>query len=292
MTVLTDMNEYSFISLYSSEALCDDLMKKCRGIDDSRIEDDHGGLPKTVSVENSFRRNTVRTSDAMWRALQDLFQRLPRLLDDRRANSECPDQSYPTTIRLTAGIVDKQLLHTKKRPFVTRSKQCTFSAGKALMAETGNVTKRIELIRKAVTPLVESLVLNDGNINVVRINIAVTGFQDLQESPSASLSPWAAFTTTGPEDQWSKRQRTQTKNGRERGQDSGQKVKRRPSVGKLFASAKSHSTPMESIMPSTLKVDPAVLAELPPDIRAEVCRTYDTKVTSKRTIDQFFGKKR
>ena len=245
-------------------------------MDDTRIKDDAGGLPKTVSVENSFRRYTVTTETAVWNSLQDLFWRLPRLLDDRQHNSEHPDRSYPTTVRLTAGMVDTRLLPTKKRPFVTKSKQCSLN-GKALMAETSDA-KRSEMIQQAVTPLVNSLILNDSDINVVRLNIAVTGFQDLSTESSSpqQASPWATFATKGG----SKRQRTQLEIIGDSSANQTRKVE--------AVAGSIHTTGSNA---SSMAVDPAVLAELPADIRAEVCQTFNAKDTPKRTIDQFFAKK-
>jgi len=271
------------------------LRNKCRGIDHTRIEDDGGGLPKTVSVENSFRRNTVKSKDAVWKALCDLVWRLPRLLDDRRNNSDSPERAYPTTIRLTAAVVDRRLVHTKKRPFVTRSKQCSFAAGgKALMTETDD-TKKSEIVQKAVTPLVNSLVLNDEDINVVRLNIAITGFQDLVvavESPAAA-SPWAAFATKGATNERAtrKRQRIHVAAAKEYVRKPTSMAKAPLSHEKAFGGSANAFSQTDIVAPLSFKVDPSVLAELPADIRAEVCRTYSTKDTSKKTIDQFFVKK-
>lgn len=290
-----------------SEALCDDFIKKCHGIDTSTIEDDGGGLPKTVSVENSFRRNTVRTRDQVWHAVQDLSVRLPRLIKERQDNnSPIPDRAYPTTLRLTAAVVDPQLVvrnKKKRRPFVTKSKQCSLACGKELLAKEMEDEERSKVLQKAVTPLVGALILNGGDINVVRLNLAVTGFQDLEEeeasSPStaAAASPWAAFSTKEKaSDRALKRQRTLEKSTRKdtvSSSSSNRITTVLPSVGNSGGSAKPPTKTMWSnAAPSScLKLDPAVLAELPADIRAEVCRTYNTKETPKRTIDQFFVRK-
>lgn len=284
-----------------SEALCDDLINKCRGIDTTTIEDDGGGLQKTASVENSFRRNAVRSRDQVWHALNDLCFRLPRLLLDRQGNSDSPTRAYPITLRLTAAVVDPQLVRSKKkrRPFVTRSKQCNFSCGKALIAEETDEAEKSEVVHKAVAPLVNALVLNDGDINVVRLNIAVTGFQDLESalSPSSTAaSPWAAFATSkeNSDDHASKRQRTLHNAKREVSVSSSSRTtapERMVSNSGGSAKAATESARGDSTPSSCLKLDPAVLAELPADIRAEVCRTYSIKETPKRTIDQFFGKK-
>lgn len=275
-------------------------MNKCRGVDHTRIEDDGGGLAKTVSVENTFRRNTARTSEAVWNALQELTMRLPRLLLERRTNSSTPSLSYPTILRLTAAVVDKSI--QKRRPFVTRSKQCSFPSGKALMEETEE-TSQSEILLKAATPLVKNLLLkNTSDINLVRLNIAVTGFQDLEStsSPSTSTttSPWAAFATkTSQRDQSNKRQRTEPNMKKVSVVPAAsQKVSSRSicfakssaTDSKLTSTTSKASTNLE---PNSLKVDPLVLAELPPDIQEEILRTYNTKPPAKRTIDDFFVKK-
>ena len=241
-----------------------------------------------MSVENSFRRNTMRTEAAVWQALRDLFRRLPRLLDDRCDSS----QSFPNTIRLTATVVDRSI--QKKRPFVTRSKQCSFD-GKRLMMERDS-TNKSEQLRKAVTPLVNYLVFGDVEINVVRLNVAVTDFQDLLESSSSLTSPWAAFSVKGNEARAGKRQRTSwVSPARDVSSDALQKRESLPSGFHDRAFVSNHAAkinlPPEKMPSSIKRIDPAVLAELPPDIQAEVCRTYNTQYPSKRTIDQFFPKK-
>lgn len=270
-------------------------MSKCRGIDSTCIQDDGGGLSKTVSVEDSFRRHSVMTTDSVFHAVQDLCWRLPRLLDDRRINSHSPDQAYPTTIRVTAGVVDGRLATTKRRPFVTKSKQCNFaSVGKALMA-TSDEVERSEILHEASRPLINGLLCNGGEIDVVRLNIAVTGFQDLAapaESPSTASSPWAAFSTKrGPVEQECSDCK-KTKPEATISNDAKQKK-----VPPLLFAKKSGATGKQKgrsfVHHSTTDIDPAVLAELPADIQAEVLRTCNNTNNSstKRTIDHFFSKK-
>jgi hypothetical protein len=101
--------------IYVGRRACDRLLDLCRGIDHTVVVDDEGGPPKTLSVENSFRRGTTTTMTigvgstlpAQWhdKLLGDLYRRLPRLFDDRTAWSTHPELAYPTTIRLTVRLV-------------------------------------------------------------------------------------------------------------------------------------------------------------------------------------------
>lgn len=181
---------------------------------------------------------------------------------------------------------------------MTKSKQCNFaSAGKALMA-TSDEVKRSENLQEAARPLVNKLLLNGGEIDVVRLNIAVTGFQDLTvtvpaDPPStAAASPWAAFATKrGPTKQeCSDCKRSKT----EATMSNDTKQKQVPPL--LFAK-KSDATGQQKgrsfVHHSTADIDPAVLAELPADIQAEVLRTYSNTNDSstKHTIDHLFSKK-
>jgi hypothetical protein len=164
----------------SAGALCDLLLDRCKGLDSSHIEDDGGGLPKTVSVENSFRRGTVRTLTALWTALDELCVRLPRLLRDRTSWSEDPSKSYPTTLRLTTRMMDSRL-SMKRRPFVTHSKQTTIN-GEVLLKGTKGIledeAKQARILKGWVTPLVQQLFLPSVDINLTRLNLAVTNFPD------------------------------------------------------------------------------------------------------------------
>lgn len=173
----------------SSPEKCDAILDRCRGLDPSLVIDDEGGLPKTVSVENSFRRGTVRSMDAVWKALDDLFVRLPQLLQDRSDSSEDPSKSFPTTLRLTARTVDYNLSH-KRRPYTTHSKQ-TKIRGKALL-EAKSVTEQAALLKEWIKPLAQQLLLTPGrqeDIDVTRLNIAATNFQDGTRSSSLFHTP-------------------------------------------------------------------------------------------------------
>jgi hypothetical protein len=177
------------IYFVGSDAQCTMLLEKCRGVDHSEIYDDFGGLTKTVSVENSMKRGTVTTRDLVWKEVHEFFRRLPRLLDERQSISLDPASAFPTTLRLTARVVDKALQASKRRPFTTRSKQVPFD-GKTYMANKEQ-KRRHAMMQKILDPMIRGLVFDQGAINVTRINLAVTNFQDLQskvQSPSKGLS--------------------------------------------------------------------------------------------------------
>ena len=201
---------------------------------------------------------------------------------------------------MTVGVVDERLVSTKRRPFVTKSKQCSFaSVGKALMA-TSDEVKRSDMLQEAVRPLMNSLLFNGGEIDVVRLNIAVTGFQDLTvvpaESPPTAASPWAAFARKrGPSSE--QEERSDCKKSKSQAiMSNGTKQKKVPpspfakTSGGVASKQKGHRS---FVHHSTTDIDPAVLAELPADIQAEVLRTCNNANDSsaKHTIDHFFSKK-
>lgn len=171
------------------------LLNRCRGLDTSKVEDDEGGVPKTVSVENSFRRGTVRKMYDVWTALDELCIRLPRLLSDRASWSHDPSKAYPTTIRLTTRMVDSRQAN-QRRPFVTRSKQTAID-GKVLLKGAAdaleNETRQADILRGWATPLVQQLIPESGDINLTRLNLAVANFPDTSiyhkqpQSPSSQL---------------------------------------------------------------------------------------------------------
>ncbi|CAJ1957927.1 unnamed protein product [Cylindrotheca closterium] len=177
-----------------SKEQCDLLIQRCRGLDVGEIVDDQGGLPKTVSIENSFRRNTRKTQKAVQTALDDLLHRLPFLLNDRTSWARDPENAYPTTIRVTVRLVDQSLLHTRdgttiteaqrrrgRRPYVTTSRQSSMTNGKTLILEKGNTDQQSRMLRKWVEPLLEQLLskaTKTNTINLTRLNIALANFQD------------------------------------------------------------------------------------------------------------------
>lgn len=165
----------------TSSEQCDLIVQRCRGLDTSQIIDDGGELPKTVSVENSFKRGTVCTMAGVWQALEDLLQRLPLLLNDRTSWAVDPEQAFPTTIRLTVRMVDRCLVSHKRRPFVTQSKQSPMTTtGKTLVQEQ-DVKQQSVILQRLVTPLLDQLIpATKKDINLTRLNIAVTNFQDVK----------------------------------------------------------------------------------------------------------------
>lgn len=249
---------------------CTMFLDKCRGLDKTMIEDDHGGLTKQVSVEDSFRRDTVRTKEAVWKAMEELFVRLPILLEERQAASPSAHLAHPTTIRLTARIVDRSLKMSRRRPFKTNSKQCSFDGKFYLQSDS---PKRRSMLKDVITPLLNTLVLKNAetpDINVTRMNIAATNFQDL--TTAADTPSIATFATQGVK------------------LSQSRPLSQRRSLD-------DDRTACSNVTPGDLgsHFDPAVLAELPPDIAAEVKQMYrsqsQAKNKKKRTIDCFFQRK-
>ncbi len=180
----------AFQAKAASDEQCDLLIQQCRGLDTSEIVDDEGGLPKTVSVENSFRRGTVKSMEAVNQALEDLYTRLPLLLQDRISWAADPQTAYPVTIRLTIRNVDPQLSVTKRRrPYVTRSKQSSID-GKLYLLQEKDFQTRVNTIRRHSIPLLRQLL--SSSIDVTRINIALSNFQDVALAQQTALK-----TTTG-----------------------------------------------------------------------------------------------
>lgn len=171
----------------------DTIFDLCRGVDNSSVVDDEGGIPKTLSVENSFRRGTVKSEEKVLAHMEDLHLRLPRLLHNRTSWSTNPELSFPTIIRLTVRLVDHTIGEKRRRPFATTSAQRPFD-GKALLA-AGNLddgsSKQSDLLRQAIAPLLQKLLLSRGDINLTRVNVALSGFMDVpgqvgSDRPSSS----------------------------------------------------------------------------------------------------------
>jgi hypothetical protein len=279
------------------------LLQRCRGVDTVSITDDDGEAPKTISVENSFRRSTVVTPEAVWRLLEQLYVRLPRLLKDRRDWSRYPKKAYPTIIKLTARTVDSTLQsnpNRRGRPFVTRSKQVPFS-GQELMEET-NPHRQATLIQKAVRPLVQSLVLNSADeVNVTRLNIAVTKFQDIAEAMDGFGTSQAAATTQQLARSMSQRpaqQLSQTDSQQQHPTPVAtlkqpptrsihstklhEHVDKKQKVTNLPLSPSSTQSSHECTRKSGCGIDPVTLAELPPDMVKEIVRDYNMVVRNNR----------
>ena len=142
--------------------------------------DDEGGLSKTVSVEDSFRRGTVKMVEGVWAALDMLCLRLPSLIRDRAAWSSNPKLAYPTNIRLTIRLVDTKISH-RRRPFATTSKQCKING--RLLLEANEDSKQSMLLKEWAAPLLKNLIVSTG-IDLTRMNLAVTNFVDLDTRQS------------------------------------------------------------------------------------------------------------
>jgi len=155
------------------------LQQRCRGIDNTIIEDDFGALPKSVSVESSHRQNSVTNSSSVFSHLYELFLRLSKLLDERKMNSEYPCLAHPTLIRITLRncIPDKDV----KARSLTMMKQSSFN-GKSLLQHE-NVNERVRIFCRATSFLVEDLLskLSSGSkLNITRINVGTSCFPDLK----------------------------------------------------------------------------------------------------------------
>jgi hypothetical protein len=234
--------------------------------------------------------------------MEDLYERLPRLLKERAQWSHAPVKAYPTTIRLTVRSVIKagssmnqlaSLQKTRRRPFVTHSKQMAVD-GQALMA-LEDVNGKRNFLRRIVAPLMRTLLPSAEEINVTRINVATTNFQDVLlvvPTPHSTVRPSNFRLTQSPTCL-----------------DGSPNLSGTTKVAAAVSVTNDASGRREFISPSKLNnrmtklrradseplvVDPAVLAELPEDIAAEVRRAYpQMKVasTKRKRIDQFFARK-
>lgn len=260
-----------FVTL--SEQQTNIILQKCRGIDPSPIDDDEGGAPKTVSVENSFRRGTLLTQEGLCEEMEGLYQRLPRLLQERQEWSHSRSLAYPTKIRLTLRTVDDKFASKKRRPFVTRSKQSSFDGQSFAQIKDSN--QRITFLRSAVLPLLHAFELKSDHIDVTRANIAVTDFQDIisahqTSSPCYSTqivqSNLSAFITHAKP--------TYTNHAKPK----------TPQVA-VKGSSKFSTVDKQVSMFHNNEIDPSVLAQLPPHIISEL---RQAKPQKRRRIDDYF----
>ena len=169
--------------LFRSTDRCKEILDLCNGIDRSTIEDDGGTLQKSLSVENSLRQGTIRTKDQVLQVAEDLYRRLPLLLKDRRDFSDYPELAYPTVIRVTTrtsfSTGNEQNRRPQQRQFITRSQQSKFAGGRAMCRDGLTPLEAATVLRQYVTPLLQSLLFQSQTINVTRLNICVTNFQDI-----------------------------------------------------------------------------------------------------------------
>ena len=190
------------------EEKCDALLDRCRGLDPTIVQDDGGGMSKTVSVENSYRRGTITTRDATRTAFDELCTRLPPLVMDRVAWSKTPEMAYPTTLRLTMREINPLATQRSSRS-ITRSKQVGVSTqwGKILsgssptaLSNTEREAKATQMLQQLAIPLLRHLLSqrdNSTSLNITRMNLALANFQDAvvqdMSHPSSSAS---RFSTT------------------------------------------------------------------------------------------------
>ena len=124
------------------------LHSKCIGNDTTKFIDDNGGMTKTVSVEDSYKRGTIKTTQQIYSKLEELCIRLPHLLNDGKLDSNQSDLAYLSTIRITIRMKDVSNPNVKY-PFVKKSKQCHFIHGKTLLCSNNEKTKA-SIVRNAI----------------------------------------------------------------------------------------------------------------------------------------------
>lgn len=150
--------------------------------------DDHGFAQKTLSIENSFKRGSLTTRERLLQVMDELYDRFPRLLNDRTKWSSDPNNAYPTTVRLTVRFVldgDPRGLTAGSTRTVLKSQQSRCN-GQALLDSRSDA--QVSLIRSMVHPLLKSLVLSLEKFNISRINVAFTNFCDVCVKTSATSS--------------------------------------------------------------------------------------------------------
>jgi len=295
------------------EQKCDLILQRCRGLDSTAVEDDGGGAPRTVSVENSFRRGTMTTAPAVQEAIGELCRRLPPLVQDRVGWSRQPSLAYPTTIRLTVRTMmnkdsERQREPARRIPFhVTRSKQASIGVqrGKTLLASTvrsAKTSKEVDLetiavrtLRDSVNLLAQELIfLRDSRINITRMNLAVTDFQDVAAANLPSLSFYLAKTVRTTRDaQLKSKSGTETNEVNQTQQQTkmGRGIVLGSETNVCFSNEYSHkkrkdhkAAAASSVKPSTKRGNSAKFG-----CRAE--RAENSRKFARTRIDQFFAKK-
>ena len=269
------------------------LLLKCIGIDETPVEDDAGGLPKTVSVENSFRRGTVISRKAVMDAVNDVCRRLPELLRERVAISNNPSLAYPSTLRLTVRLVidpnssdSKRALQGRRRPFETFSCQTIFPGQKLLVMED---SEKPNFLFDKMSPMLRTLVLDKPVFDVTRLNLGVANFHDLETGSGTVASPAKQQQTM------LRQSMSVTKSSQTQTTILSQAIKSsqtpRKEQGAVLA---KRSPPPDEASLRASDIDPAVLEELPPDIRAHIRRSFPPATASRKKtrIDDFFQPKK
>jgi hypothetical protein len=285
--------------------LCHNILEKCRGIDKSIIEDDSGELPKTLSVENSFRRGTMTTEKSLVQSMESLYSRMTRLVQQRVADElnsnakrveKIPFCQYPTVVRVTIRFAPKEIdLRNGRRFGVTRSRQESFDSLR-LMNES-IPEKQVLLLRQAVTPLLIFCVNTYGSgesLNVTRLNIALSNFIHthgvIARSHQNSMTSMLTAVVNS--------QKVATKQCKEQTTIFAVKSpccrSQKEQDGKRH---KENSHTFKGICEND--IDPKTLSELPASIAAEILRDISlmkknknvaTKYSKRaKTIDDYFG---
>jgi hypothetical protein len=256
-----------------SEVQAEIVLHKCIGVDHSQIHDDEGGAPKTVSVENSFRRGTLVKKEALCTEMEELYRRLSKLLQERQEWSHSSSSAYPTTLRLTLRTVDENLASKKRRPFVTRSKQSSFDG--LTFVQLRDSDRQISFLRAAVLPLLQAFGLKSDDVDITRASIATTGFKDLLARPKDSAT---FFTQPSQSNLSTFIEQTESMKSNQVKSTSSPRVA-------LNGTSTDMSIHEQASMFHSNKIDPSILAQLPPDVIAEL---KQVKPTKRQRIDDYF----
>jgi hypothetical protein len=121
--------------------------------------------------------------------MEDLYRRLILLLHDRKEWSEYPSLAYPMVIRVTArSSFDLVGKGRRDRSFTTRSQQSKFEGGRTICNDGLSTSDAVWVLRQSVTPLLHSLLFTSQAINVTRLNLCVTNFQDIGNRSSNAMA--------------------------------------------------------------------------------------------------------
>lgn len=227
--------------------------------------------------------------DDVFSVMPDLCNRLPRLLSQRRSWSSRPSFAFPKTIRVTVRQFttfigrDQKTGESTGRPFVVHSKQSNID-GKRLMM-LNSPFDEADMIRRAASPLLRSLLSctdkASSSMNITRINIAMSNFQDVD----------LTFSKVGDERNFFA-EKLVVSPPRQLLDKKGQSFSSPSATKPTF---RSRQTPNSLLSLSADDIDPKVMAELPDDIASEVTKSLvgagKKIISKKRRIDHFFAAK-
>ena len=186
----------------------------------------------------------------------------------------------------------------------------------------GETNGRVDLLRRAIDPLMKQILRDEGKLDVTKLNIAVTGFADIAfggiVGTDGQQRSMEAFFAGQSSRSVRKKSSVSMPVG---GEHTGGKRKAPASAQTLdnLFQANESASPISRPLPkkradtsmeehqSLSKIDPSFLAALPPDLRAEVLASNQVHnaerlrgkagsnkkkkgVTSKGRIDNFFRK--